>query len=107
MTRDNVTRVETTDLECHQIDVKNAFTKSEPKEDIYISLPLRVEAKQGHVFKVLGSLYGLKKAARDWKDICIEVFTRLGFRQSLADPIESLSHPTSGIQPAAWNNMSC
>jgi hypothetical protein len=53
------------DLECRVFDIKNAFTESEIKEDIYLKAPQGVHVKKGNVLKVLRSLYGLKQSARD------------------------------------------
>jgi hypothetical protein len=74
------------DLECHQVDVNNAFTESYLREDIYMKPPPGVTVKPGQAFKVLRSLYGLKQAARDWNQCCISKLLELGFTQSQADP---------------------
>jgi hypothetical protein len=74
------------DLECHQVDVNNAFTESYLREDIYMKLLLGVTVKPGQVFKVLRSLYGLKQAVRDWNQCCISKLLELRFTQSQADP---------------------
>ena len=74
------------DLECHQIDVNNAFTESFLKEEIYMSPPAGVTVAPGRVFRVLRSLYGLKQAARDWHGSCIKELGKLGFYQCPSDP---------------------
>ncbi|KAI0992435.1 hypothetical protein K3495_g15750 [Podosphaera aphanis] len=75
------------DLECSQFDIKNAFTESQLKEDIFLAPPQGVVVSQGKVLKAMRSLYGLKQAGRDWnlllKDFLI---SKCGFTQSLADP---------------------
>jgi hypothetical protein len=48
------------DLECHQVDINNAFTESVNTEIIYINPPDGVYIVKGRVFKVLKSLYSLK-----------------------------------------------
>jgi hypothetical protein len=53
------------DFECSQFDIKNAFTESHLKEEIYLSAPQGIELKKGYALRVLRSLYGLKQAARD------------------------------------------
>ncbi|KAI1004412.1 hypothetical protein K3495_g3804 [Podosphaera aphanis] len=53
-------------LEFSQFDIKNAFTGSTLKEEIYATAPLGVEVRPGNVLQLLRSLYGLKQAARDW-----------------------------------------
>jgi hypothetical protein len=53
------------DLECHQVDVNNAFTESVNTELIYMSAPDGIQTVKGRVLKVLKSLYDLKQAARN------------------------------------------
>src|SRR5436190_2447527 len=54
------------DLECSQYDIKNAFTESPLKEEIYLEPPKGIPIKKGCIWQALRSLYGLKQAARDW-----------------------------------------
>ena len=74
------------DLECHQVDVNNAFTESMLKEDIYMSPPPGLDLAPGRKLHILRSLYGLKQAARDWHERCVKELAKLGFRQCPADP---------------------
>lgn len=74
------------DLECSQYDIKNAFTESHLKEEIYLEPPKGISIKKGRVWKALRSLYGLKQAARDWNRLIKKELVRWGFVQSLADP---------------------
>ena len=74
------------DLECSQYDIKNAFTESHLKEEIYLQPPKGVPVKKGLVWKALRSLYGLKQAARDWNRLIKKELVDWGFAQSLADP---------------------
>jgi hypothetical protein len=74
------------DLECAQFDIKNAFTESHLKEEIYLAPPKGIEVKKGCVLQVLRSLYGLKQAARDWNLLIKKELLAWGFVQSLADP---------------------
>ena len=53
------------DVECHQVDVNNAFTKLFLKEEIYMAAPPGVKVAPGRVLQILRSLYGLKQAVRD------------------------------------------
>ena len=46
------------DLECHQVDVNNAFTESFLKEDIYIKPLPGVSILLGKALYILRSLYG-------------------------------------------------
>lgn len=74
------------DLECSHFDIKNAFTESHLKEEIYLAPPQGVTVRKGHVLHALRSLYGLKQAGRDWSLLLKEELIRMGFVQSLADP---------------------
>ena len=67
------------DLECHMIDVNNAFTESILKEDIYMAPLSEVDISSDKVFWVLQSLYGLKQAAQDWHEKCITEIIKLSF----------------------------
>ena len=53
------------DLECHQVDVNNAFTESFLKKIIYMAPSPGVDVAPGRILHILCSLYGLKQAARD------------------------------------------
>jgi len=48
------------DLKCKHFNIKNAFTKSYFKEDIYLIPPPNITHKNGHILKALYSLYRLK-----------------------------------------------
>ena len=73
-------------MECRQWDIKNAFTESRLKEDIYLAPPQGVTVTKGKVLKALRSLYGLKQAGRDWNQLYKKFLLKNGFTQSLADP---------------------
>jgi hypothetical protein len=53
------------DLECHHVDVNNAFTEATLVEDIYLTSPEGVNVAVGKVLKINKSLYGLKQAGRN------------------------------------------
>jgi hypothetical protein len=84
------------DLECHSVDVNNAFTESFLKEDIYMKVPPGMTVPTGQCLKVCRSLYGLKQAARDWNEKCTLELQKLGFVQSDADPC-LLTHPDENL----------
>ncbi|KAI0992878.1 hypothetical protein K3495_g15306, partial [Podosphaera aphanis] len=73
-------------LECSHYDIKNAFTESHLKEEIFLEPPKGIQIKKGYVWKALRSLYGLKQAARDWNCLIKKYLLALGFIQSCADP---------------------
>jgi len=84
------------DLECHQVDVNNAFTESFLKQKIYMAPPPGVDVPPGQCLRILRSLYGLKQAARDWHERCVKELATLGFKQCDADPC-LLFHPVRRI----------
>ena len=67
------------DLECHQVDVNNAFTESFLKEVIYMAPPPGVDLPPGQALRIRRSLYGLKQAARDWHERYVKELLKLGF----------------------------
>lgn len=73
-------------LECWHFDIKNAFTESHLKEEIYLAPPQGVNVSDGRVLRALRSLYGLKQAGRDWSQLLKSELINWGFTQSLADP---------------------
>ena len=84
------------DLECHQVDVNNAFTESFLQEVIYMAPPPGVDLPPGQALLIRRSLYGLKQAARDWHKRCAKELKKLGFEQCAADPC-MLRHKERGI----------
>lgn len=73
-------------LECEHYDIKNAFTESRLKEELWMQIPDGIHAKRGHALRLLRSLYGLKQAARDWNLLFKNELLGWGFEQSKADP---------------------
>ena len=74
------------DWEIHQINISNAFTNSELKEQIFMKPPPGLKIPSGSALLLRRSLYGLKQGARDWNEDCVATLFTLGFRQSLVDP---------------------
>ena len=52
-------------LKCNYFNIKNAFIKASLKERIYLSKPPGIPMRDGYVFRIFYSLYGLKQSARD------------------------------------------
>ena len=83
-------------LECHQVDVNNAFTQSTLKDVIYMTAPEGVNVAPGRVLQILQSLYGLKQSAREWNSRCTNELTKLGFIQCSSDPC-LFTQPKKGV----------
>jgi hypothetical protein len=105
------------DLELTHMDIKNAFTKSHLKEQIYLAPPQGVKVKDGYALRVLRSLYRLKQSARDWNHLCRDYLVTIGFKQSLADPclfthqerriyllvyVDDILCATEGLKDSEW-----
>lgn len=70
-----------------QIDVRNAYVKSELKEIVYMRQPYGFEKAPGLVCKLIKSLYGLKQAGHEWGKCLSEFLTsELKFRRLKSDP---------------------
>jgi hypothetical protein len=67
------------------MDIKNAFTESHLKEQIYLALLQGIEVKDDYALYILRSLYGLKQSARDWNHLYRDHLLIIGFKQSLAN----------------------
>lgn len=77
-----------------QLDVKNAFLHGTLDEDMYIafppgySVPDHIQAQfpgQKLVYHLLKSLYGIKRAPRQWFIALSTAFPSFGFQQSTGD----------------------
>ena len=73
------------DLKYYYYNIKNAFTESEMKKDIYITLLLNITVKKEKILKILYSLYNLKQSACDWNLLLKLIIIEWGFKQSYAD----------------------
>jgi hypothetical protein len=69
------------------MDVKITFLNGVIEEEVYIEQPLgfEVEEKMTHVYKLKKSLYGLKKAPRDFYGRIDSFLKSLGFTKSKDD----------------------
>ena len=73
------------DLECHQIDIKNAFVQSTLAEEIYMQQPPSFEDGTGSVLVLNKSLYGLKQAPRVWHQTLTAYLFEIGCTQCQSD----------------------
>src|SRR6185369_8039605 len=69
-----------------QMDVKNAFLHGDLHEEVYMQLPLGVDAPSGYVCRLRRALYGLKQAPRAWFERFVSVIQAAGFSPSDHDP---------------------
>jgi hypothetical protein len=77
--------VASADLECHTIDIKNAFIQSTLDEEIYMLQPPGYGDGSRKVCRLRKSLYGLKQAPRVWNQLLTAHLQSLGFCQCLTD----------------------
>lgn len=69
----------------HQMDVKTAFLHAPIDYEIYINPPEGYQEKEGVVYKLEKSLYGLKQSGRNWNKVLHDCLTESGFTQNQAD----------------------
>ena len=76
------------DLELEQLDVKTAFLHGDLHEEIYMEQPEGFEEKgrENLVCKLKKSIYGLKKAPRQWYRKFDSFMTSNGYKRTSADP---------------------
>ena len=81
----------------HQMDVKTAFLNGELDEEIYMEWPDGFVAKgqEGMVYKLLKSLYGLKKAPNQWYEKYDKTLISAGFSVNEADKCVYYRHGVS------------
>jgi hypothetical protein len=73
------------DLECHSVDIKNAFIQGNLEEHIYMQQPPGFDDGTGAVLLLHKSLYGLKQAPRVWHQTLTAYLFDLGCVQSKSD----------------------
>lgn len=73
------------DLQCHAIDIKNAFVQGDLEEDIFMKQPPGLEDGTDNVCFLNKSLYGLKQAPRVWNHKLSDFIISIGFVRSLSD----------------------
>jgi hypothetical protein len=75
------------DYELEQLDVKTAFLHGDLEEDIYMDQPegFVVPGKEGCVFKLKKSVYGLKQSPRQWYKRFDSFMLSNGFQRSQYD----------------------
>lgn len=69
----------------HQMDVKTAYLHAPIDYEIYINPPEGYQEKEGIVYKLEKSLYGLKQSGRNWNKVLHDCLTVNGFTQNPAD----------------------
>jgi hypothetical protein len=72
-------------LDMQQIDVSTAFLNGDLTEEVYVTLPSIIPGSC-RIWRLRKALYGLRQAAKAWNDKLTEELTKLGYRQSQADP---------------------
>lgn len=86
------------DLECHQIDITNAFIQGDLEEQIFMQQPPGFGDGTSNVCHLHKSLYGLKQAPRVWYQTLAHFLLSCGFEQSPSDPaVLYCQHPKYGL----------
>jgi hypothetical protein len=93
------TVVASQDLECHQIDIKNAFVQGDLDQEIYMQQPPGFEDNTGSVLQLNKSLYGLKQAPRVWHQTLTAHLFEIGCVQSQSDGALFTHHSSDGGSP--------
>jgi hypothetical protein len=73
-------------LTIHQMDVKTAFLHAPIDEIVYMRAIPGDNIPMGYGYQLRRSLYGYRKAPRNWYKMLIKVFAALGLVQSVLDP---------------------
>jgi len=72
--------------ELKQLDINNAFSRGELKEDVYMVAPPGLTSiLLGQVCKLKKALYDLKQAGREWFAKISSFFISVGYTQSMND----------------------
>ena len=72
-------------LECHQMNVNNAFTESFLKKIIYMKFSSNVDLFSEQALLIRRSLYELKQTTRNWHERCVKKLLKMNFEQTAAD----------------------
>ena len=74
--------------ELHHWDVRMAFTQAKLDEELYMHQPELFEDRpEDFVCKLIKSLYGLKQAAKNWRDMLKRMFLAAKFTPFSATPV--------------------
>ena len=80
------------DWEVRQIDVKTAYLCGDLDEEIFMEPPEGANVPEGHVFRLLKAIYGLKQAGRQWYQELRETMSKFGLTQVKSDPHTFVAH---------------
>jgi hypothetical protein len=72
-------------LECSHFDIKNAFTESHLKKEIYLTSSQGIQVQTGHILHDLHSLCRLKQVERDWKLLPKSELLKMDIVQNLVE----------------------
>ena len=75
------------DLELHHMDVKTTFLNGDLEERVYMKQPkgFFMEVKENMGCRLRKSIYGLKKASREWNLKFNETIKKFGFNENVED----------------------
>lgn len=73
------------DWDIHGVDVASAFLNGKVEEELYMRQIPGYEDGTGRVYRIRGSLYGLRQAPRIWERTFHDKVSKLGYRKTPSD----------------------
>lgn len=77
-----------------QLDVVTAFLAGRLKEKVYLRVPDELIEEFGRYVQIIGSMYGLKQAAKVWFDLLQGFLESIGFISTYTDECILINHST-------------
>ncbi|KAL7490750.1 hypothetical protein ACHAWT_000281, partial [Skeletonema menzelii] len=77
---------ELNNLQVYQTDIGNAFLEARTTEKVYVIAGSEFGSYEGHVFVIIGSLYGLKTSSKRFHEVLNDVLREMQFSPCPAEP---------------------
>jgi hypothetical protein len=85
-------------IHMHSADIDTAFLNANLQEEIYMRQPKGVEDGTPQIMRLLKSIYGLKRASREWYTLFHQTLSSPGLKRATFDTsLYTISHPMHGI----------